>query len=156
DGLVRWQAGALTNLTMPGGTGKGFVFCVCPDAAGRLWVSAGDEDLYVRENGAFNRVKPIVHGVKTIFADKSNHIWVGTKSGLYFADGESANDFRLYEGLGRRDVRALSEDNRGNLWAGSEDGNLFRIAGAATETFHPADGKPSQAIWSLLAEADGT
>src|SRR5208337_695168 len=31
DGLVRWQAGACTNLTVPGGTGKGFAFCVCPD-----------------------------------------------------------------------------------------------------------------------------
>ena len=48
DGLARWQGDALTNFTMPGGTGKGFVFCVCPDSAGRLWASAGDEDLYVR------------------------------------------------------------------------------------------------------------
>ena len=65
DGLARWQAGVLTNLTMPGGTDKGFVFCVCPDAAGRLWVSAGDEDLFVGENGRFKRVVPVVHGVKS-------------------------------------------------------------------------------------------
>ncbi|HXS67764.1 MAG TPA: two-component regulator propeller domain-containing protein, partial [Candidatus Polarisedimenticolia bacterium] len=28
DGLTGWQAGTETNLSMPGGTGKGFVFCV--------------------------------------------------------------------------------------------------------------------------------
>jgi signal transduction histidine kinase/ligand-binding sensor domain-containing protein len=156
DGLARWQDGSVTNLAMPGGTGKGFVFCVCPDAEGRLWASAGDEDLYLRENGVFNRVKPIVHGVKVIFADKNNRIWVGTKAGLYFSDPESDEDFRFYEGIGRRDVRALSEDGQGNLWAGSEDGNLFRIADNKVDTFHPADAKASQAIWSLLAEADGT
>ncbi len=156
DGLARWQSGTVTNFTMPGGTGKGFVFCVCPDAAGRLWVSAGDEDLYVREHGVFNRVKPIVHGVKAIFADKRNRLWVGTKAGLYFADPDYEEDFRVYEGIGRQDVRCLSEDGLGNIWAGTEDGSLFRISDTAVETFHPTDGKPLQAIWSLLAEADGT
>lgn len=156
DGLARCHAGTFTNLVMPGGTGKGFVFCVCPDAAGRLWLSAGDEDLYVRDHDVFNRVMPIVHGVKAIFPDKNNRIWVGTKSGLFFGDGKATNEFRLYEGIGRRDIRALSEDGLGNLWAGSEDGDLFRIKGNTIETFHPPDGKTSQAIWSLLAEADGT
>jgi len=158
DGLARWQAGTLTNFAMPGGTGKGFVFCACPDAAGRLWVSAGDEDLYVRENAddSFVRVTPVVHGVKVIFPDRHNRIWVGTKSGLYFSADASTQRFRLYEGVGRRDVRALSEDGSGNLWAGTEDGNLFRISGDTFESFHPEDSKASQAIWSLLAEADGT
>ena len=156
DGLARWQAGTVTNLTMPGGTGRGFVFCVYPDSAGRLWASAGDEDLAVREKEVFNRVKPVIHGVKVIFADKSHRIWVGTKSGLLFAEDESAPDFKLYEGIGRHDIRALSEDGLGNLWAGSEDGSLFCISGDTIKTFHPPDNKTSQAIWSLLAEADGT
>ncbi len=156
DGLVRWQAGVLTNLTMPGGTDKGFVFCVCPDAAGRLWVSAGDEDLFVREHEGFKRVLPVVHGVKTILADKAGRIWVGTKSGLYFDDNESSNNFKPYEGIGRHDVRALSEDGHGNLWAGAEDGTLFHIAGDKITTFHTSDTNAPHAIWSLLAEEDGT
>lgn len=156
DGLARWQAGTLTNLVMPGGTGRGFVFCLCPDSAGRLWASAGDEDLYVRQNDAFTRVKPIIHGVKVIFADKKNRIWVGTKSGLFLAADNSAPDFTQYEGIGRRDVRALSEDGLGNVWAGTEDGGLFRIAGDTIEAFRPTDTQTSQAIWSLVAEEDGT
>jgi len=135
DGLARWQAGAFTNLMVPGGTGKGFAFCVYPDAAGRLWVSAGDEDLFVREHDGFKRVLPVVHGVKAILADKAGGIWVGTKSGLYFADSESSTDFKLYEGIGRNEVRALSEDGHGSLWAGAEDGTLFHITGDTIATF---------------------
>jgi hypothetical protein len=112
--------------------------------------------LFVRENGRFKRVAPVVHGVKAILADKSGRIWVGTKSGLYFADNETTNEFKPYEGIGRRDVRALSEDGHGNLWAGTEDGTLFRITGDIIATFHPADTNASHAIWSLLAEEDGT
>ncbi len=156
DGLACWQAGALTNLTVPGGTGKGFAFCVCPDALGRLWVSAGDEDLLVRERDAFTRVSPVVHGVKAILADKAGRIWIGSKRGLYVADSGSSTDFNLYKGFGRHDVRALSEDRFGGLWAGTEDGTLFHITGDTIAAFHPLDSKASQAIWSLLADDDGT
>jgi signal transduction histidine kinase/ligand-binding sensor domain-containing protein len=156
DGLQCWQTGNLSKLVMPGGMGKGFVFCVCPDAAGRLWVSAGDEDLYVREQGNFRLVTPIVHGVKTIFTDKTGRVWVGAKSGLYYADNYPSNNFKIYEGIGRHDVRVLAEDGNGNLWAGAEDGMLFRIMGGTSTGFQPPDTKTPQAIWSLLAEDDGT
>jgi len=156
DGLIRWQSGILSNLTMPGGMGRGFVFCVCPDAAGRLWVSAGNEDLYVRDHDGFRLVTPVVHGVKAIFADKHGRVWVGTKIGLYFADSGSPEKFSLVEGVGRHDVRALAEDGLGNVWAGTEDGNLYRINGDTFVAFHPDDDKTPQAVWSLLAEADGT
>ena len=156
DGLIRWQSGTLSNLTMPGGTGRGFVFCVCPDAAGRLWVSAGNEDLYVRDQDGFRPVTPVVHGVKAIFADKQGRVWAGTKIGLYFAGSGAPEKFSLVEGVGRHDVRALTEDGLGNIWAGTEDGNLYRINGDAIVAFHPDEGKTPQAVWSLLAEADGT
>jgi signal transduction histidine kinase len=119
-------------------------------------VSAGDEDLFVREHGGFKRVSPVVHGVKVILADKAGRIWVGAKSGLYSADSETSNSFKPYEGIGRHDVRALSEDGHGNLWAGVEDGALFRIVGDKIAAFHPTDTNAPHAIWSLLAEDDGT
>lgn len=179
DGLARWRAGTYNNLTVPGGTDKGFVFCVYPDTTGRLWVSAGDENLYVREGGRLKQVTPLVHGVKTVLADTTGRIWVGTKSGLFFADPSSVagpprraesgstNAFRQLEGIGRQDMRVLAEDGRGNLWAGVEDGTLFRItpgtsehagaaAGSQITAFHPFDGKTPHAIWSLLADEDGT
>ncbi len=156
DGLECWQGGTLTNLPVPGGMGRENPFCVCPDAAGRLWVSAGAEDLFVREHDEFKQVSPTIHGVKCILADKSGWIWVGTKSGLFFADKKMPCNFKLYEGTGQNNVRALSEDGRGNLWAGGEDGILFCIGTNATTAFHPADGPSLQPIWSLLAEADGT
>lgn len=149
-------SGLTTNWTMPGGTDKGFAFSVCPDAAGRLWVSAGAEDLYAREGDGFKRVQPLVHGVKSLLADHAGRIWVGTKSGLSFAEAETPTDFKSVEGIRRSDIRALAEDIHGSLWAGAEDGTLFRITDDVVTPFNPADTKDSQAIWSLHAEEDGT
>ena len=156
NGLLRAQAGALTNFSVPGGTGRGFAFCVCPDAAGRLWVSAGEEDLFLYETNSFRRNNPIVHGVKAILADREGRIWVAAKNGLLFADSKTPNDFRQHEGVGRNRVRALAEDGHGQLWVGAEDGTLFRITTNATTAFRPTDSPTPPAIWSLLAEADGT
>ena len=157
DGLQCWPTGATaTNIISPGGTGRGFTFCVYPGAAGRLWASAGAEDLFIRDQEGFKRVSPGVHGVKALLVDHAERLWVGAKSGLYFAGGGGSNNFKLYEAIGRSDVRALAEDRRGNLWVGVEDGTLFRITDDAATAFHSTDGKDSPAIWSLLAEDDGT
>src|SRR6185369_8356666 len=156
DGLLRGRAGVFTNVVMPGGTEKGFAFCATPDRAGRLWVSAGDEDLYVREDGAFRRVTPVVHGVKALLGDKAGRVWAGTKSGLSWAEPEAPFDFTSVSGLPRGAIRALAEDSQGNIWAGSEEGSLYRITTNAATAFSPNDGEPQNVIWSLLADEDGT
>jgi len=158
DGLLRWQTGVLTNLTIPTDVSKGFVFCVCPDTAGRLWLSAGSEDLYVYETNTFSRISPVIHGVKAIFIGKAGRIWVGTHSGLYFADASintASISFKLFEGTGGKNVRVMTEDRRGNLWVGCNDGALLRIAGHDLTEFHPSDNNASQSIWSLVADVDG-
>ncbi|HEV2692174.1 MAG TPA: two-component regulator propeller domain-containing protein [Verrucomicrobiae bacterium] len=157
NGLLCWPQGkAVTNLMMPGGTGKGFAFSVCPDPTGRLWVSAGAEDLYVREQGEFRRVLPVVHGVKAILVDHNGRIWAGTKSGLSYAEPDMPMEFKLFDQVPRTDIRALAEDSHQNLWVGSEDGGIFRITDDDATAFHPTDTKDPQAVWSLVAEEDGT
>jgi signal transduction histidine kinase/ligand-binding sensor domain-containing protein len=156
DGLLRGQAGVFTNVVMPGGTEKGFVFCVAPDPAGRLWASAGDEDLYVRESGTFERVTPNVHGVKSLLVDRSGRVWAGTKIGLSRAGPAAPHDFKSVTGIARSCIRALAEDPQGNVWAGSDDGTLYRITADTATGFRPDDGEAAHAIWSLLADEDGT
>jgi len=139
-----------------GDPGTEFVFSVYPATAGRLWVSAGVEDLYEYSAAGLTPVTPVVHGVKTILTDPAGRAWVGTKSGLFMAEALSPLEFNRNEEVGRVDVRALAEDRRGNLWAGTEEGGLYRIANDVVTAFRPADTPAPQAIWSLLPDADGS
>ena len=154
-GLGCWREGNYTNLTIVEGTPQGSVFCLCPDASGRLWASAGDEDLFVREGAEFKRVSPVVHGVKAILADHAGRVWFGTSGGLFFAEGGSPDKIQPFKGITRRYVRALSEDKAGALWAGTGNGDLYRIVSNTVTAFHPMDDQESGAIWSVLADADG-
>ncbi len=154
-GMNEWQDGLLTNVSAPDGGAMGSVFCVCPDDAGRLWLSAGNEDLYVGDSNEFTRVTPLIHGVKVIYKTRNGRIWMGTTSGLDFTDG-GPDALQSYKGMGRHSVRALSEDKAGTLWAGSGNGTLYHITSNSIMAFPPNDNQESGAIWSVLAEDDGT
>ena len=155
SGLGRWQAGAYTNFSVTANGGGGAVFCVCPDADGRLWLSAGDEDLFIRENGEVERREPVVHGVKAILRDRAGHIWVGTTSGLLCSETGEPDDLKIFSGVPRRPIRALAEDKTGGLWIGTGNGGIFQVVSNTAKLLQPDD-KQDGAIWSVLADDDGT
>ena len=155
-GLSRWHAGETTNFAATDDGGSGSVFCICPDADGRLWLSAGDEDLFLREDGEIRRHEPVIHGVKTILRDHAGRIWVGTTSGLLCSETGEPDNLEPYLGLPRRYIRALAEDQTGTLWVGTSSGDIYHIANGVTRSFKPEDKPEADAIWSLLAETNGT
>lgn len=156
-GLGRWRSGEATNLAVAdGGGGVGSVFCICPDADGRLWMSAGDEDLFLREDGEIRRHEPVIHGVKTILRDHAGRMWVGTTSGLLCSETGVPDNLEMFVGLPRRYIRALAEDSSGTLWVGTGSGEIFQITSTETKAFRPESKLGTDAIWSLLTEADGT
>ena len=155
-GLGRWQAGVYTNFSVTENGGGGSVFCVCPDADGRLWLSAGDEDLFIRENGEAERREPVVHGVKAILRDHDGRIWVGTTSGLLCSETGEPDDLKNFSGVPRRYIRALTEDKSGALWIGTGNGEIYQVVSNASKMFQPDDKLQGGAIWSVLVDDDGT
>lgn len=153
-GLHRLQGGDWQSFSLPGGTRRGFVFSVCPDAERRLWVSAGDEDLFLRAREQFQPLTPAVHGVKALLAGHDGRVWIGNKSGLWcWAQGQ-LRQFRAE--VRRTDVRALAEGPAGIIWAGAGDGTLYRIATNHVDSFQASDAPSAQPIWSLCADGEGS
>lgn len=159
DGLVRWQDEQLAEFSLPGGSSKGLVFSAYPGGDGTsLWLSAGDEDLYVRTEGQVDRCVPFVHGVKSLLASRDGRaVWAGTKTGLFVCTNLSARNFSPYPGVPRTvTVRSLAEGAGGVLWAGTEEGDLYRITAQGVEVNRPDTVGARHPIWSLLADDDGT
>ena len=65
-GLNRWRDGALTRFRLSEGSSKGGFFSAYPDAQGRVWLSAGREDLFVLETNRISQTTNVVHGIKVI------------------------------------------------------------------------------------------
>ena len=153
-GLHRLLDGKWQTLSVPGGTRRGFVFSVCPDVEHGLWVSAGDEDLFVKDEEQFRAVTPAVHGVKALLAGRDGRVWIGNKSGLWSSFRGQIRQYRTE--VRRTDIRALAEGADGVVWAGAGDGFLYRIGTNHVDSFQTGDSLSAQPIWSLYAEKDGT
>jgi signal transduction histidine kinase/ligand-binding sensor domain-containing protein len=158
NGLQTWSAtGTPPGPPPAGGPDTANVFCVYPDAAGRLWGSSGQEDLYIVTSNGWQRITPSVHGVKAICVDAAGQVWAGTKNGLFTGHADAPHHFQANPTVGGNGIRALAGARDGSLWAGAEDGTLYHIVHGVTTAFQPADNPtPQTAIWSLLPEADGT
>ena len=155
-GLCRLTNGVITRFKVGASASANFVFSISPRPGG-VWLSAAEgEDLFQLDDGQVRRVTWDVHGIKCILTDHTGRIWIGTKSGI----AQWAGDRRWILGTNNAtttpSVRALVETPAGAVWAGADDGTLYRCAPGELTAFRPEDALARQPIYSLAADADGT
>lgn len=155
-GLHQWDGQAWRRFFAPDEEERGFVFSVAVDAAGRVWASAGEEELFVLRDGRFERFSPAVRGVKALLGARDGILWVGCKTGLGYLDNGVFRLFSPANGVPRVEIRALAEDRDGTIWAGGGDGIIYRVRNRQGEALTPPGASSAQPVWSLLADEDGT
>jgi signal transduction histidine kinase/ligand-binding sensor domain-containing protein len=155
-GLNRWRDGALTRLNLSEGSRKDSFFSAYPDTQGRVWLSAGQENLFVLETNRISKTTTNVHGIKVILVDHQGQAWMGLQNGLTCLANGVVNNFGPWNGFERKDVRALAEDQQGNIWIGTGGGGLYKFADGQFTLYQVNDSLGNQGIWSLLPDADGT
>jgi signal transduction histidine kinase/ligand-binding sensor domain-containing protein len=155
-GLCRLTNGVITRFKVGASASANFVFSISPRPGG-AWLSAAEgEDLYQINDAQVSRVTWDVHGIKCLLTDHTGRIWIGTKSGI----AQWAGDRRWILGTNNAtttpSVRALVETAAGVVWAGADDGRLYRCAPGELTAFRPDDALARQPIYSLVADGDGT
>ncbi|MEY4916098.1 MAG: hypothetical protein RL616_11 [Verrucomicrobiota bacterium] len=156
-GLCRWTNDVVTRFPVGASASANFVFSIAPQPDGGAWLSAAaGEDLFQFRDGQIRRVSWDVHGIKCILTDSKGRVWMGTKYGIAFSDGNERRILGTNGAATLPAVRALAETPDGNIWAGSDDGKIFRCEPDQLTAFRPDDALAEQPIYSLLAETNGT
>jgi signal transduction histidine kinase/ligand-binding sensor domain-containing protein len=157
-GLCRWNDGKITSFAVGSSASANFVFSVYPQADGGAWLSAAEgEDLYQFSDGQVRRASWEVHGIKSILTDQQGRLWLGTKSGIACLSGDKRQIWSTNaDGSPLPAVRALAETPDGNVWAGADDGTIFRCTPDKLEAFHATDELGDQPVYSLHSDASGT
>jgi len=158
-GLCKFADGKISRYAVGPSTSANFIFSIAPRPDGGAWLSASEgEDLYQLFDGHIQRVSWDLHGIKSILRDRQNRVWVGLKAGSGLArwsgGGRQLLDFGTNAVLPA--VRALAETPDGNVWAGADDGTIFRCEPDKLTPFKPTDALADQPIYSLQAETNGT
>jgi signal transduction histidine kinase/ligand-binding sensor domain-containing protein len=156
-GLCRWSDGKFFRYAVGASASANFIFSIAPRADGGAWLSASEgEDFYQLLDGRIQRVSWDVHGIKSILVDHQNRLWVGLKAGLGWWAGNNRQVLNVSSNNLMPAIRALAETPDGNIWAGADDGTIFRCSQDKLEAFHATDALAGQPIYSLHADANGT
>ena len=155
-GLCRWSGGKITRFPIGASAAANFVFSIFPRDGGGLWLSAAEgEDLYEFRDGRVRRASWNVHGIKSILTDHAGRVWMGTKNGIALWAGDEQRIMGTNDNAAAAAVRALVETPDGTVWAGADDGTLYRCETNQLDPFRPRDALAGQPIYSLYADADG-
>lgn len=68
-------------------------------------------------------------GIRTLFQDPDDLMWIGTRNGLARFDGSVVQTFTTEDGLAGNDIASIARDAGGVLWVVSEGGGLSRSSG---------------------------
>ena len=136
------------------GLGYGAVRGLAEVASGVIWAAKPHEGLYRWEGKAFNHLTAAglsAHdddvGALLVASDRS--CWVACENGLlHFKDPQAiADESRLFA-LPNLRIISLAEDLKGNIWSGTEEGQLWKLSlGRWIQVTNFAQSKPVTAIF---------
>lgn len=129
----------LEYITTNQGLPHDYVTSIISDDLNVKWI--GTENGLTKYNGYnFENIKPGKNytklkneNIEVLFKDKSNIIWIGTKSGGISSLDVRKNTMKNYNhliGLGKRgdiNITAIAQDGVGNIWIGTLEDGVFVI-----------------------------
>lgn len=157
--LVRFQEESWQPVAVGAGWIGDRATCVASDRQGGVWIGTYHGGLFHWQDGAFSvvRRKDGLGGenVRALLVDRGTNLWIGLESPnclQRFHDGEFLT---LSQPAGSRTIRTIVEDARGEIWLGTFDGSLLRVAGEilVNETVRAL--QPTRPIRTMHATTDG-
>lgn len=133
------------------------ISCITEDRNGRLWIGTYDDGVYHEsENGDFRNYTSfeglINDGVRTIFVDREQQVWFGTKGGVSKFDGRKFKSFSTEQGLINNNIKFIGQDSEGNIWFGTDGKGIMKLAGEAFTTYTTSDGLSSDFVMSIAED----
>lgn len=138
----------------PEGWVSSVTMCLCADPEGGIWVGRDGGNVLRWRDGVYsktNRGEP----VSTLLCDHQGNLWIATILGglLRYHDGVVE---RMPTDDGRVLFRALAEDGAGHIWAGTDDGRVFRQENGRFEPVRIPGAKSGESIRFLVPDGADT
>jgi ligand-binding sensor domain-containing protein len=128
--IVRYQQGRFETIGGRNGVPGDNADCFAETSDGTLYVGLYRSGL-ISLKGGVAKLHDVTNGlpvndVRAVYADKDNHVWVGTKGrGLAVWVANRWWNPQAFADLFQDQVSALTEDDRGNLFIGSLKGVFY-------------------------------
>ncbi len=157
-GLYRLQNGRWTNYGIPQGLSHYYIWSLAEDAQGRMWTGSWGGGVFVQSGSRFELVpglEKMMTPTPALLAGRDGSMWIGTANGLLHYQAGQIVWYSQSHGQPLRDVRAIAEDNHGNIWFGMAGDGLARLKDHQIRRFRTTDGLSSDFIECLRFDHQG-
>ena len=157
EGVFRYRDGEVRRFGVPEGLGSGKIGVIYEDRQTNLWVGTWD-GLYRLVGGRFEprlRQESPNLVVLSLCEDRRGDLWVGTVWGIFRLRGAETTEFTPLGKGQYQEVRAITEDRAGTLWASLCDRGLFRLEGEEFKRFGAGQWAGEGTTRRVLADAGG-
>jgi ligand-binding sensor domain-containing protein len=138
SGLMRYEAGRLSRLTVADGLGSDAVRALEGGGDGSLWIGTKGGGLSRLKGGVvttFTQADGLPNNsVQALFMDADEALWIATRRGMSRYQNGRFTTYSASEGLHSNHVYSFVEDDRGDLWMTSGSG-VFRVAKQQLDDF---------------------
>lgn len=133
QGLYVFSNGKITNHEyINRQIGSNPIYGICRDRQGKLWIGTFGVGIYVfdKDETSSNKLSFFSNAISHMFIDSRGGLWVATRNrGVgYIKDTNNPDvyvQYGLEQGLNDLFVRAIQEDNYGNIWFTTNSGISF-------------------------------
>ena len=157
-GLARRRAGKWTAFGASDGWG-GDASCVAAGSNGIVWIGSRHHGLICWSDNQFSRCDQpgqiVGQTLHTLVVTRSGDVWMGeeTPNAIQRLRNGEIHTFDVPRDC--RIIRAMVEDNTGNIWAGTSKGVLLRFSGDQMTEEKPRPSGELASIRSLYLTEDG-
>jgi len=96
------------------------------------------------------------NSINDILQTRDGYLWLATHGGLVRFDGARFVVFdRSIEGIKSQRIKALCEDSKGTLWAGSEEGMLIRYRDGKFTTYKIEERLSGEEVFRIEEDDEG-
>jgi signal transduction histidine kinase/CheY-like chemotaxis protein/ligand-binding sensor domain-containing protein len=134
-----------------------WIFAFLEDDAGVVWI-LGLRGTYTYREGRLSTVAagPGKGMATTLTEDAQRNLWLGSTDGLYLRPRAERTFKRMEPSVIRGEVNAVLEGRNGNLWAGTTNSGVFRLAGREVSSYTSLDGLSDNKVLSLYEDREGS
>ncbi len=155
SGLIRYHPGEEPDIyTTADGLADNLILSIFQDKDGNIWIGTANGVSKITKNRIMQGYAgPKVYSQMT---DHAGQIWLGTSNGLLmFANDTILKTYKIEDGLGSDNIKAVLEDNQHRVWVGTTNGLTLLLKGDVARTYTTAQGLPDNTVWSLLEDKQG-
>jgi len=134
------------------------VRALAQDHQERLWVGTVREGLWVIDKGQPNQVlyDQLANGeARSLLVGADNCLWIGGTKGLFAWSKDKLVSFLPPSGIVEIDVRAMSENDDGSIWVGTQGQGLWQFHDHLWERAKDPRLAESATVWCLFKDLQG-